>query len=445
MVQYTTEEIAALLKRVEDETFDRTRGGQDNIGKTIAAFATMEGGLLLVGQDDLKNGGAIVGIVEEDFHKEFSNAIANVQPAPLCRIDTVSADGKKLAIVTVQDIGALRPCSYNGVFYARKGHSSPQLKPDEIKRYHLFHGTANVEDMPSHATRIDLDIDELAYYESKLQKSKTNIVDSISSPKGALTSRGVIVLANKPSDFVEGAFIEIQKYENTMGAVPAPVGSTILISKPARQMIEETVSIIEQNLPVIRVYEGAKMFQSPAVSVSIIRETITNAVVHRNYRSHEHIRVRIYADGFDVSNPAAITQQMWHEIQAANTTYHPNEGLYTFLNPVLLYEGRGEGIWKIREELRRMGKASPEFKVIGDSPSVFYARINLSPAKVREAKLLKLMSVIEKKGEMTSSDAMHLLNVSRVTAIKLLNSLVKIGTLQHEGNTRTSRYLLRAK
>ncbi len=445
MTQYTPEEIAALLKRVEDETFDRTRGGRDNLGITIAAFATVDGGMLLVGQDDLKNGGAIIGIFEEDFQKEFSNAIANVQPAPLCRIDVVSVDEKKLALVNIQDIGTLKPCSYKGVFYARKGHSSVQLKPDEIKRYHLFHGTANVEDMPSHATKLDIDADELSYYESKLQKSKSNIVDSVSSPKGALTSRGVIVLARKPIDFVEGAFVEIQKYDNMLAASPVPVGSTIIISKPARQMIEETVSIIEQNLPVIRVYEGAKMTQSSAVSISIIRETITNAVVHRNYRSHEHIRVRIYADGFDISNPAAITQQMWHEIQAANTTYHPNEGLYTFLNPVLLYEGRGEGIWKIREELRRLGKTSPEFRVIGDSPSVFYVRISLSPAKVREAKLLKLMNVIEKKGEMTSSDAMRLLNVSRVTAIKLLNSLVKIGALQHEGNTRTSRYLLRAK
>lgn len=432
-----------LLRRPEDETFDRTRGGQDNIGKKIAAFATKNGGLLLIGQEDLKKGGQILGIDLDQFQQEFTNAIASVKPKPLTQQKIIETGGLKLALVRIQDAGALRPCAYGGTFYERKGSSSPELQPEEVKRYHLMYGAANAEDIPTHAKREDIDEEELKTYSKLLSKTQENILQTITTNRGFLTVRGVAVLAKRPELFLEGAFVEVQKYENLTGTTPVPLGTPIRISRPARIIIEETTQLIEQNLPVVRTYEGAKMTQTPAVPSSVIRETVTNAVAHRNYRSHEHIRVRIYADGFDISNPAAINEKMWNEILTTHTTYHPNEGIYTFLNPAQLYEGRGEGIWKIREELEKLGKVGPEFKVIGDAPATFYARISLSPAKTKDIKRQKLELLIAKKKEITTNEVIRNLKVSRVTAINLLKKLVDQGKLEHQGSTKTSKYIVK--
>ncbi|MGH2639184.1 MAG: ATP-binding protein, partial [Rhabdochlamydiaceae bacterium] len=258
-----------------------------------------------------------------------------------------------------------------------------------------------------------------------------------------VTIRGVIVLAKRPDEYLEGAFIEIQRYDNFLGSAPIPIGSAMKISKPARLMIEEAAAIIEQNLPVVRTYEGARMIQKPGIPSSIIREAVTNAVAHRNYRSHEHIRIRIYPDGFDVSNPAVITERMWADIMASQTTYHPNEGIYTFLNPAQLFEGRGEGIWKMREELQKLGKVAPEFKVIGAGPSSFYARISLTPAKSMDVKRRRLSELTARQNEITTSEVMKKLNVSRVTAINLLKELVVQGVLEHQGYRRGSKYIVR--
>ncbi len=435
--------VADLLKRPEDEFFDRTRGGQDNIGKAIAGFGTKHGGLLLVGQEDFKHGGGLSGISDEEFQKEFTNAISNVKPTPLTRQKIVHIDGKKVAVVSIQDVGSSRPCSYGGIYYERKGDSTARLNPDEVKSYHLLYGSANAEDMPTHAKRGDVDDSELILYSSIMGKSKENVLETVISQKGFLTVRGAVVLAAKPVEFLEGAFVEVQRYDSVMGSPPVPIGSALRISMPARQMIEETAKTIEQNLPVSRAYEGAKMIQSPAIPSSVIREVITNAVAHRNYRSHEHVRVRIYSDGFDVNNPALINERMWADILANQTTYHPNEGVYTFLSPTQLYEGRGEGIWKVRQELERLGKASPEFKLIGDSPSAFYVRINLSPAKRKDVKRQKLDEIVSKKKEITSSEVMARLKVSRVTAITMLGKLVEQGRLEHQGSTKTSKYIVK--
>ncbi len=432
-----------LLRAKEGETFDRTIGGQESIGKKIAGFGTKNGGLLLVGQRDLREGGEIEGIDEVQFQRDFSNAIDNVKPAPLTQSRILRYQDKKLALIRVQDVGALRPCAYVLVYYERKGDSTLPLQPEEVRRYHLVYGSTNVEELPTHASSADTDEAELEHYSHLLKKGKEKILETVTTAEGNLTVRGAVVLCKNPQKYLEGAFIEVQGYDNMIGSQLSPIGTPIKASKPARQLIEETALLIAQNLPVQRQYEGARMIESPAIPSSVIREVITNAVAHRNYRSNEHIRIRIFADCFDVTNPAIISEKMWASILTTHTTYHPNEGIYTFLNPTQLYEGRGEGIPKIQEELERLRKAAPEFKVIGDVPSTFYAKINLTPAKAKDVKMAKLYTLLPKYKEITSSHVMKKLNISRVTAIRMLNHLVEQGILDHSGYTRTSKYIVK--
>ncbi len=433
--------IEELIKHKEDEIFDRTESGQDSIGKKIAGFGTKSGGILLVGQKDFNNGGDILGI-DKNFHKELSQAISNVKPTPLTKSRTIKYGNKELAIIQIKDVGELRPCAYKKTFYERKSDSTITLPPEEVRRYHITYGGVNIENLPTHASKKDIDEIQLNAYEKLLSKSKENILESVTS-NNSLTIRGVITLVKRPCDYLEGAFIEIQKYDNVIGSPPLPIGTSIKISKPASVLIEEATNIIVQNLPIERIYNGAKMIEKPVIPISIIREVVTNAVAHRNYRSNEHIRVRIFADCFDINNPAVVSEKMWHDILANHTTYHPNEGIYTFLNPKYLYEGRGEGIWKIKEELNRLRRLAPEFKVIGDNPSAFYVKISLIASITKDIKMAKLYSMMQNLKSITSSMVMKQLGVSRVTAIRMLNRLVEEGFLYHEGNTKTSKYFIR--
>ena len=434
--------VEKLLIRDEDESFDRTEGGQDNIGSKIASFGTKNGGVLIVGQRDLKKGGEVVGITE-DFQREFAQAISNVRPTPLTKSKTIHHNGKSLAVIEIKDVGELRPCAYKKNFYERKGDSNINLQPEEVRRYHITYGGVNMENLPTHATAEDVDKDELKRYSDLLKKDKETIITSISS-NNFLTIRGVIVLSKNPSKDLEGAFLEVQKYDNVLGSPPIPIGPSIKLSKPAGILIEEATQIILQNLAIERRYDGAKMIETPLIPVSVIREIITNSIAHRNYRSNEHVRVRIFADCFDVSNPAIVSEKMWADILSNHTTYHPNEGIYTFLNSKFLYEGRGEGIWKIKEELERLRRIAPEFKVIGDTPSSFYVKIGLTSNISKDLKMAKLYSMIQKSGTITSSKVMKQLGVSRVTAINMLNRLVVEGLLSHEGTTKTSKYQSRS-
>ena len=433
--------VEKLLVHKEDEFFDRTEGGQESLGIKIASFGTKNGGVLVVGQRDLRKGGEIIGVSEE-FQREFTQAISNVKPAPLTKSKIFEYGDKKLAVIQIKDVGELKPCAYKKNFYERKGDSNLALQPEEVRRYHITYGGVNLENLPTHAKIEDVDREELQKYHSLLNKDEETILESVTS-NNHLTIRGVITLSKSPAIYLEGAFVEIQKYDNVLGSPPIPIGTSIKLSKPAGILIEEVTQIIIQNLPFERKYDGAKMTDEPVIPVSVIREIITNSIAHRNYRSNEHIRVRIFADCFDVNNPAVVSEKMWTDILSNNLTYHPNEGIYTFLNLRFLYEESGEGIWKIKGELERLRKVAPEFKVIGDTPSSFYVKIGLASNISKDVKMAKLYHIIQKERIITSSNVMKQLGVSRVTAINMLNRMAKEGLLYHEGTTKTSKYLVK--
>jgi len=84
---------------------------------------------------------------------------------------------------------------------------------------------------------------------------------------------------------------------------------------------------------------------------------------------------------------------------------------------------------------------APEFKVIGEGPSTFYARISLTPARSKDVKRKKLEELILSKKEITTTEVMNKLKVSRVTAIDLMKTFVNQGILEHQGSTRSSRYI----
>ena len=435
-------DITNLTKQVENEFFDRTLGSQEAIGRKIAGLATKNGGLLLVGQDDFKKGGKIEGVSEEDFAGYLARAMFLIKPKPIIDHRLFTMKEGQIGIIRVMNLGDMRPCAYIHTFYIREGDATNPMDPQVVKQYHLRYGGGTAENLPTPATRADVDESELANYASAMSKDPQSIMESVSQEEH-LNRRGVVVLCKQPDTFIEGGFIEIQRYAGSSGSPPNAVGAPIRLSKPARQMIEETARLILQNLPVEAAYSGAVKQTALPIPDVVVREAVTNAVAHRSYGSLEHILVRIYDDGFDISNPALITPEMWVEIQATHGKYHPNEGIHHFLNPVHVYEGRGEGIQLMRAELEKIGKNPPAFSIIGIEPSVFLAKISLAPATARAAKLDRLHKIIREHKSVSTTIVMKRLKISRVTAIKLLNSLASQGVLVHEGSTRSSHYVLK--
>ena len=57
--------------------------------------------------------------------------------------------------------------------------------------------------------------------------------------------------------------------------------------------------------------------------------------------------------------------------------------------------------------------------------------------------MIRLYSMIKKDKIITSSKVMKYLGVSRVTALKILNELVDSNLLEHEGTTKTSKYMVK--
>ena len=180
-----------------------------------------------------------------------------------------------------------------------------------------------------------------------------------------------------------------------------------------------------------------------------IREAITNAIVHRDYRSPSNVQVRIFDDRLEVWNPGTLppglTPQMLmnkHESVPVNPLL---AGMFFLIGYV---EQWGTGTNKIVNLCRRNGNPDPEFEDTGNSVVVTF---RLPPELISESVIelpeglddreLKVMEHVRRVGYITNSMCRQLMQVSDAAASKLLRKLREKGFLKIEGRGRATRYI----
>jgi ATP-dependent DNA helicase RecG len=108
-------ELKELIKAKESENLEFKLKVDEDLGKTICAFANTEGGILLLGIDDR---GRIVGCKREDEEK-IINIASNCQPAIRLKISRIAVKNKLVLKVAIQKTKEIH--SYKGVVYKRVG------------------------------------------------------------------------------------------------------------------------------------------------------------------------------------------------------------------------------------------------------------------------------------------------------------------------------------
>ena len=115
--------------------------------------------------------------------------------------------------------------------------------------------------------------------------------------------------------------------------------------------------------------QGSKMFTG---AETVLREAITNAVMHRDYsptRQNEAVNVEIYADRVVVTNPGSLLQNQTVENLTTDAKSVPrNPALSRILRHTLLpdyngpvAESNGSGIPHMQAEMQKRGLKPPVF------------------------------------------------------------------------------------
>ena len=306
--------------------FKRLSGNKvvNKIIETVVAMANTDGGTIIIGIDDpdkteKKGIDRVYGIEENlDLYDALGREIQKIIP-PVFHIwepeliDVDSID-KRVALLRIPKATEAF-CSINNQVFVRQQKSNKKLSPTEIIKLSYAKGFIKAD---KELVNVDFDLLNTHYYREwkvsrglandSIEKSlfKTGLARKNEQGKIEPTRAAVLLFAEYPTNIMETkCTIRIYKYAGTIETfkeTPNLIGKpeTIegpivkLISKAQKYVLQQLESGIEIRLGFLTKYK---------IPERVIKEAITNAVIHRDYNIKRDIEIKMFEDRIEIRSP----------------------------------------------------------------------------------------------------------------------------------------------
>lgn len=333
----STDRIAALLAAPESRTLDfkRISGKQGRMYEAVCAFANTQGGLLVIGIGDakaLKPGdkpqSRLFGIEEnpegfDDFRRELLNRFT----PPITKLHWIqlpctlhNSQPGHVVVVRVEKSEQVHSIVGDGTWTCMDA-SNREMNAAEITDLAYQRGIKSAETLPmpvaldllntnawrSYCLNRGLADKDLATRLPRLGLAAT--VDGVQQPLLA----ALLLFADEPGALLAGqgmrADIRVFHYKGRAvlrGDVPNLLLSPRTITGPVIAQIAEAQDYVLERLAAGLTMSGSGFKTRYRYPERVIKEAITNAVLHRDYRLNRDIHVRIFDDRVEVESPGRL-------------------------------------------------------------------------------------------------------------------------------------------
>lgn len=326
--------IAEILSLPEGPRLEFKRVG-NNARKleTVVALANTSGGLLVLGVEDPQRahgGDRLYGVEEnpesvDDLRRQIAQritpplALPDSDPPRVVYWPCTLRSGQPghLAIIRVAKSSTIHSLVDGGT-YARFDRSNRQLSAAEITRLSLQRGKTSVVDQP-----VDLDLallDTVSWQRYARARQLTRALPealrhlglAVADDAGRLrpTRAAVLLFAEQPGGLLRSkCAVRVFHYRGDRvvhTAAPNLVRPPQTVSGALSEQIRLAIELIKSELSTgVQVGPlGFEIVQS--YPLRVLREAITNAVIHRDYGISADIQVRIFDTRIEIENPGSL-------------------------------------------------------------------------------------------------------------------------------------------
>ena len=222
---------------------------------------------------------------------------------------------------------------------------------------------------------------------------------------------------------------------------------------------ENALKFIISKLPIRgRIEEGGKRADYLAIPELAIRETLANALAHRDYSTYSsRIQIDIYSDRVEFANAGRSLVPLSKLSSAHPQTRNPL--LMSYLRDLSISEHRGRGIRTIIASLKNAGLSEPTFEhkhdwfvatlfssaFIQDTDQDWLGKFQRY--RLNERQLKALVHIKHTNVGINNSEYRELNNLTKVGDDRKANfelvKMVKLGILKKIGSNRDRRYLFK--
>lgn len=438
----------------EDIEFKESFHSAQEIAKVICAFANTNGGIILLG---VKNNKSVVGLKEnlDKVQQKLSAAIQTIHPTPNTSISVNKIEGKNIISAVTQKTDTGGFYTFQGLIYVRLGSTNKKLEAPEMLEFLQTRKLLCFDEMTTNAKIEEIDKELIKEYLKirkqddylKSIKPEDFLINSGLAKKNGVISiknSGILIFGRNPIKFFPQIELKLVKFSGTEAV---NITSHKVVSLVLPKQIEETLSFIRKNISKeIRIGSEAKRKEVYEYPLKVIRESIVNAVAHRDYFSKDSIQVSIFEDRIEIVSPGTLPTGLTREL-LGTLSVKRNPLTYKFLRDYRYVEGLGTGIPRMRNGMREHGLPDPVFDV---TPNFFRVILKNKKAGIKPIESIEDLNERQKKAlkyvlqhKSIKSDVYAEINsVSHATAVHEINEMIKFKYLKKIGAYRGAYYVL---
>ncbi len=405
---------------------------KDEYLKWICGFANAVGGKMYIGVDD---NGNVVGL---DNVKKLSQDIPNkVRDVLGIIIDVNVLDINGVEYLEIIIPPYSNPINYKGQYHYRSGSTKQELKGVSLNRFILQRTGKNWDEVPVIGVSIE-DLSKEALIRFKKEAAKSNRVDEdvlndstvnlledlrlIDKETSQLSRAAILLFHPEPEKYVRGAYIKIGYFASS----EEDLIFQDEIHGSLMEQIEKTIDIIKTKYLIYRIsYEGMSRRELPQIPMEAIRESLMNAVAHKDYSDASPIQISVYLNHIVFWNAGRLPDD-WNVARLYEK--HPSKPYNPSIANTLFrcgdIESWGRGYKRIIDSVLSHKLLPPVIEIISGLMITYYTDVKhqLKAQKVEE-KYFPIMEYVAKNGKITNTDVQKLLNVSKTTAYRMLIQL----------------------
>ncbi len=353
----------------------------------------------------------------------------------------------EIVVIEIEASGRVHETA-KGETFLRAGDENRRLGLVEAQELRYDKGESTYDGSPVLGTSLD-DLDEglVAWYLESVQASVAREIALQArglaiEEDGALllTVAGLMVLGREPQVHFPQAVTRVLQFRGSTRetGVRANVMGDQRIEGPIPVQIETARREVSEILPrAIRLGGGGRFAGRTVIPEFVWLEAIVNAVTHRSYSiGGDHVRVELFEDRVEVESPGRFPGLV-HLENIRSSRFARNPRIARALSDLGFGRELGEGVDRMFEEMRRVGLPHPVYVERGGSVQVALL-VDVLAGRILDrlpSGSERFVEFLVRGDQVTTTQAVDLLGVSRPTALKYLRELRERALVEHVGSS----------
>ncbi len=433
------------MKLRENETVELKEMYTSNIRKEVIAFANTRGGEIYIGVSDK---GDIIGVQDADYvMQQISNSLKDsIKPDILMftKVDLLELKEKTIIRILVKE-GTKKPyylldkgIKPSGI-YVRSGTTSSPATEDAIRS--MIKNTDGDSFEASRSLLQDLTFNALS---KEFEKRELNFTQIQMENLGIMTSDKIytnmgLLLSDQCKHSIKVAIFQ---------------GMDKSVFKDRKEFSGSLFTQLSEVYRLIDFYNGTKANFHDLMRVDVrdypedaIRETLLNAIVHRDYSFSGSILINIYSDRLEMISLGGLVPGLSLEAAKMGASQARNEKLAALFYRLKLIEAYGTGISKTISSYKDSAlepifeSAQGAFRVILPNINIDSNSISNSDMIIVDEKYLSVVNLFKEQNEITRKDIERVMGIKSTHAINTINEMINKKIIKKTGKGKNTRYI----